>query len=114
MEKSDFDSAKDYWIFHINNFEKTGGKAVDYCKTFNINKKSFSAQKSMLKKWNSTRFSSKMSSNFISLNNSETVKSIKSETITLNILGTEVIFNQEPEPKWLAQVLLELRRYSYV
>jgi hypothetical protein len=112
MEKSDFDSAKDYWVYHIENFEKVGGKAIDYCRNFNINRKSFSAQKSILKKLNSKRPSPKVSSSFISLTDIETPAEPK--TIKLSILGTELVFNKEPEPKWLAQVLLELRRFSYV
>jgi len=112
MEKSDFDSAKDYWVFHIENFEKVGGKSIDYCKNYNINRKSFSAQRSVLKKLNSKRSSSKATSGFISLTDTE--PPIGSKTITLSILGTELIFVKEPDPKWLAQVLLELRRYSYV
>jgi len=112
MEKSDFNSAKDYWSFHVENFEKTGGKAVDYCKNFNINKKSFSAQKSVLKRLNTKKSFSNGSSDFISLTDVE--GAVESKIIKLSILGTELVFNKEPEPKWLAQVLLELRRYSYV
>lgn len=112
MEKSDFDSVKDYWVFHVENFEKVGGKAVDYCKKYNINKKSFSAQKSVLKKSEPKIAPTKLLSSFISLTNIEAPAEPK--TIKLSILGTELVFNKEPEPKWLAQVLLELRRYSYV
>jgi hypothetical protein len=112
MEKSDFESVKDYWVFHVENFKKTGGKAVDYCKKYNINKKSFSAQKSVLKKSSSISPSAKLQSSFISLTDIEVSAELK--TIKLVILGTELVFNKEPEPKWLAQVLLELRRYSYV
>lgn len=111
MEKSDFDSVKDYWVYHVDNFEKVGGKAVDYCKKYNINKKSFSAQKSVLKKSSSIASSAKLQSSFISLTDIE-LPALK--TIKLVILGTELVFNKEPEPKWIAQVLLELRRYSYV
>jgi hypothetical protein len=112
MEKSDFSSANDYWKYHFKNFEKSGDNYVEYCQKFKINPQTFAARKSEIKRLKARPPAKVDSSKFVSLVKLDNPKERQEFKIT--IFGTEFSFEQRPDPAWIAQVLIELKRYSYV
>lgn len=90
---------KQFWLDHFKKFEQSGLSQIQYCKMNNINHKSFSAQKSLLRK-----NSKKSEHNFVPL--------IDKSSDTLFILklsnGMEISFNQTPDPHWIGQMIKSL------
>jgi hypothetical protein len=94
--------SKKFWINHIQKFEQSNLSQSEYCKMKGINKSSFSAQKTELKRQG--LISSDSASPFMSLQDASHSTRF---SITLSS-GHIITFDQLPDIKWITEFLGEV------